>query len=37
MLSKRIQSLSTSITIAITSLALELKAEGKDILSFSAG
>ena len=37
MLSKRIQSLSTSITIAITTLALELKAEGKDILSFSAG
>jgi len=37
MLSKRIQSLSTSMTIAITTLALELKAEGKDILSFSAG
>jgi len=37
MLSKRIQTLSTSMTIAITTLALELKAEGKDILSFSAG
>ncbi len=37
MLSKRIESLSTSLTIAITTLALELKAEGKDILSFSAG
>ncbi len=37
MLSNRIQSLSTSLTIAITTLALELKAEGKDIISFSAG
>ncbi len=37
MLSKRIQTLSSSMTIAITVLALELKAEGKDILSFSAG
>jgi aspartate aminotransferase len=37
MLSKRIQTLSTSLTIAITTLALELKAEGKDVLSFSAG
>jgi len=37
MLSKRIQSLSGSITIEITSLAKTLKAEGKDILSFSAG
>jgi len=37
MLSKRIQTLSTSMTIAITALALELKAEGKDVLSFSAG
>ena len=37
MLSKRIQTLSSSMTIAITTLALELKAEGKDILSFSAG
>lgn len=37
MLSKRIQSLSPSMTIAVTMLAAELKAEGKDILSFSAG
>jgi aspartate aminotransferase len=37
MLSKRIQTLSTSLTIAITTLAHELKAEGKDVLSFSAG
>jgi len=37
MLSKRIQALSPSMTIAITTLAQELKAEGKDILSFSAG
>lgn len=37
MLSKRIQSLSPSMTIAVTMLAAELKAEGKDILGFSAG
>jgi aspartate aminotransferase len=37
MLSQRIQTLSSSLTIAITTLAQELKAEGKDILSFSAG
>ena len=37
MLSKRIQTLSSSLTIAISSLARDLKAEGKDILSFSAG
>jgi len=37
MLSKRIQTLSSSMTIAITTLALELKSQGKDILSFSAG
>ena len=37
MLSKRIQALSPSMTIAISTLASELKAEGKDILSFSAG
>jgi len=37
MLSDRIQTLSPSLTIAISSLARELKAEGKDILSFSAG
>jgi len=36
-LSDRIQTLSPSLTIAITTLAKELKAEGKDILSFSAG
>lgn len=37
MLSKRIQTLSESLTIAISTLARELKAEGKDVLSFSAG
>lgn len=37
MLSKRIQTLSSSLTIAISTLARELKAEGKNILSFSAG
>jgi len=37
MLSKRIQSLSPSMTIAISTLARELKAQGKDVLSFSAG
>lgn len=37
MLTDRINILSESITIAITTLAQELKAEGKDILSFSAG
>lgn len=37
MLSKRIQTLSPSLTLAITTLAKELKAEGKDVLSFSAG
>ena len=37
MLSQRIQSLSPSMTIAISSLAQELKASGRDILSFSAG
>ncbi len=37
MLTKRVNILSESITIAITTLAQELKAEGKDILSFSAG
>ena len=36
-LSKRINSLSPSLTIAISSLARELKAQGKDVLSFSAG
>jgi len=37
LLSDRIQTLSPSLTIAISSLARELKAQGKDILSFSAG
>ena len=37
MLSQRIQSLSPSLTIAISTLAQELKAEGKDVISFSAG
>ena len=37
MLTKRVNILSESITIAITTLAQELKAQGKDILSFSAG
>ena len=37
MLTNRINTLSESITIAITTRAQELRAEGKDILSFSAG
>ncbi|MFV0480992.1 MAG: pyridoxal phosphate-dependent aminotransferase [Campylobacteraceae bacterium] len=37
MLSQRIESLSESITLAISTLANELKASGKDIVSFSAG
>ncbi len=37
MLSRRIQTLSPSLTIAIASLARDLKAQGRDILSFSAG
>ncbi|MCH9814469.1 MAG: pyridoxal phosphate-dependent aminotransferase [Epsilonproteobacteria bacterium] len=37
MLTKRVQSLSPSLTIAISTLAAELKAEGKDVISFSAG
>ena len=37
MLSKRIQVLSPSLTIEISTLARELKAQGKDVLSFSAG
>jgi aspartate aminotransferase len=37
MVSSRAKILSESITMAITALAKELKAEGKDILSFSAG
>ena len=35
--SKRIQSLSESATIAVATLARKLQAEGRDILSFSAG
>ena len=37
MFSRRIQSLSPSMTIAVSTLARELKAQGKDVLSFSAG
>jgi len=37
MLSERIGTLSSSLTIAITMLAQDLKASGKDIISFSAG
>ncbi|NQY24502.1 MAG: pyridoxal phosphate-dependent aminotransferase [Campylobacteraceae bacterium] len=34
---KRMQNLSPSVTMAITALARELKEQGRDILSFSAG
>jgi aspartate aminotransferase len=37
MLTDRVNTLSESITIAIATLAQELKAQGKDIISFSAG
>jgi len=37
MLSDRIQTLSSSLTIAISTPARELKESGKDVLSFSAG
>lgn len=37
MLTNRVNSLSESITIAISTLAQELKASGKDVISFSAG
>ena len=37
MLSEKIKRLSPSMTIAISTLARELKEQGKDILSFSAG
>lgn len=37
MLTHRVGELSESLTMAITALARELKASGKDILSFSAG
>ncbi len=36
-LTKRVQRLNESMTIAISTLARDLKKEGKDILSFSAG
>ncbi|RDX33957.1 pyridoxal phosphate-dependent aminotransferase [Arcobacter sp. HD9-500m-PIT-SAG02] len=36
-LANRMDNLSPSVTMAITALARELKAQGKDILSFSAG
>ena len=36
-LSKRVNTLSESITMSITALAKELKANGQDVLSFSAG
>jgi len=37
MLTKRINTLSESITIAVSALAQELRAQGKDVISFSAG
>ncbi|MCI6989639.1 MAG: pyridoxal phosphate-dependent aminotransferase, partial [Campylobacter sp.] len=37
MLTNRVKVLSESITIAISSLAKEMKAKGEDVLSFSAG
>ncbi len=37
MFSRRIEALSPSMTIAVSTLARELKAQGRDILSFSAG
>ncbi len=37
MLSQRVQKLSESLTIAISQKARELKAEGKNVLAFSAG
>jgi aspartate aminotransferase len=37
MLTKRINILSESITIAVSTLAQELRAQGRDIISFSAG
>lgn len=36
-IAKRMEKLSPSVTLAITALGQELKAQGKDILSFSAG
>jgi len=37
MLTKRVNSLNESMTIAISTLAATLKAEGRDVLAFSAG
>ena len=37
MLTKRVNSLNESMTIAISTLAAQLRAEGKDVLAFSAG
>ena len=37
MLSDRIQRLSPSLTIAITTMAQDLRKSGKDVISFSAG
>ncbi len=36
-IASRMENLSPSVTMAITALARELKAQGKDVLSFSAG
>ena len=36
-IANRMETLSPSVTMAITALGRELKAQGKDILSFSAG
>ena len=36
-IANRMENLSPSVTLAITALARELKAQGKDIISFSAG
>ncbi len=36
-IAKRMENLAPSVTMAITALARDLKAQGKDILSFSAG
>jgi aspartate aminotransferase len=36
-IAKRMENLSPSVTMAITALGRELKAQGRDILSFSAG
>jgi aspartate aminotransferase len=37
MISTKVKNLSSSVTIAISSLAAELKANGEDVLAFSAG